>query len=190
MSTASESTANTQMQDRLLTIYLKEYDKLKTEQTQRIGFRDNLLYVTLGVFGAVFSYAIGDSKNYEALLVLPWVGFVLGWTYLINDEKISAIGQYLREVLDLNIKSLTETTNDSLLSWEHNHITSKKRQARKLFQLFVNIITFCLSGLGALAVFWVKVSTVTQLMQGLIGIGVILLITLGGWFVIYAGLKD
>jgi uncharacterized membrane protein len=36
----------------------------------------------------------------------------------------------------------------------------------------------------------VKVSTVTLLMQGLIGIGVILLITLGGWFVIYAGLKD
>lgn len=31
-----------------LQIYIKEYDKLKAEQTQRIGFRDGMIYTTLG----------------------------------------------------------------------------------------------------------------------------------------------
>ena len=39
--------------DQVLEIFFKEYDKLKTEQAQRIGFRDNLLYVTLGLFGTI-----------------------------------------------------------------------------------------------------------------------------------------
>jgi hypothetical protein len=30
----------------MLNLYLQEYGKLKDEQIQRIGFRDNLLYVT------------------------------------------------------------------------------------------------------------------------------------------------
>lgn len=34
--------------DQILEIFFKEYDNLKSEQAQRIGFRDNLLYVTLG----------------------------------------------------------------------------------------------------------------------------------------------
>jgi hypothetical protein len=52
----------------MLEVYLQEYEKLKDEQTQRIGFRDNLLYVTLGVFGAVISFAVSSKSNYYALL--------------------------------------------------------------------------------------------------------------------------
>jgi hypothetical protein len=39
--------------DQILEMFFKEYDKLKSEQTQRIGFRDNLLYVTLVLFGTI-----------------------------------------------------------------------------------------------------------------------------------------
>ena len=49
--------------DQILEIFLKEYDKLKSEQAQRIGFRDNLLYVTLGIFGTVVSFAVSNSAN-------------------------------------------------------------------------------------------------------------------------------
>ena len=72
-------------------IWLAEYDKLKTEQTQRIGFRDNLPYVTLCLFGGTIAIT---TTNYYALLVVPWICLILGWTYLVNDEKISAIGRY------------------------------------------------------------------------------------------------
>lgn len=63
--------------DQILEIFFKEYDKLKSEQAQRIGFRDNLLYVTLGVFGAVVSIAVSNPSNYYALLVVPWVCLIL-----------------------------------------------------------------------------------------------------------------
>ena len=53
-----------------LNIYLQEYDKLKDEQAQRIGFRDNLLYVTLALFWTLLAFA-GDKANPYALLVLP-----------------------------------------------------------------------------------------------------------------------
>ena len=33
----------------LIDVYLLEFQKLKDEQIARIGFRDNLIYVTLGV---------------------------------------------------------------------------------------------------------------------------------------------
>ena len=78
-------------EDPMLKVWLMEYDKLKVEQIQRIGFRDNLLYTTLGIFGAVVSFAMSNPANTYALLVVPWVCLVLGWTYVVNDEKISAI---------------------------------------------------------------------------------------------------
>jgi hypothetical protein len=54
-------------EDPILKIWLLEYDKLKTEQTQRIGFRDNLLYVTLGILSVTIpialTYQIGSSAK-------------------------------------------------------------------------------------------------------------------------------
>jgi hypothetical protein len=88
----------------LLEILLAEYNVLKTEQGQRIGFRDNIIYVTLGSFGAILSFAIADKVNYHALLLIPWVCVILGWTYLVNDDKISAIGRYIRDDLEKKIR--------------------------------------------------------------------------------------
>ena len=74
--------------EQLLQIYLQEYDKLKDEQTQRIGFRDALIYTTLGAFGALLSFVVTNSLNYYSLLIVPWICVILGWTYLVNDDKI------------------------------------------------------------------------------------------------------
>lgn len=63
-----------------LDVHLQEYGKLKDEQAQRIGFRDNLLYVTLALFGTVLALAIGEKANPHELLVLPWASLVLAWT--------------------------------------------------------------------------------------------------------------
>ena len=93
-------------QQKMFELYLQEYRKLKEEQAQRIGFRDNLLYVTLALFGTVLAFALGDKANPYALLVLPWVSLVLGWTYLVNDQKISAIGQYIRYTLVEKVSNL------------------------------------------------------------------------------------
>ncbi|MGA7934965.1 MAG: hypothetical protein WCA35_15570 [Kovacikia sp.] len=92
-------------QRQMLDVYLQEYGKLKDEQAQRIGFRDNLLYVTLALFGTVLALAMGDKENPDALRVLPWVSLVLGWMCVVNDEKIAAIGRYIRYTLVKKIVS-------------------------------------------------------------------------------------
>jgi hypothetical protein len=176
-------------EDPILKVWLMEYDKLKVEQTQRIGFRDNLLYVTLGVFGAVVSFAVSNSANYYALLVIPWACLILGWTYLVNDEKISAIGRYIRLTLVEKIKEKTGYVDvESLFGWEIAHRSDRRRSRRKIEQLIVDEITFVLSGIFSLTAFWVLVPKAALLIRILGGAELLLLLVLGWEIVIYADL--
>jgi Ca2+/Na+ antiporter len=170
-------------------VYLKEYEKLKSEQTQRIGFRDNLLYVTLGVFGAVVSFAVSNQANYYALLVIPWVCLILGWTYLVNDEKITAIGRYIRLTLAEKIKEHTGHADiESIFGWEIAHRSDSRRRRRKIEQLIVDQITFVFSGIIALIAFWLLVSNPPLAVNILGLIELILLLILGVEIIIYADL--
>ncbi|BAT56808.1 integral membrane protein (plasmid) [Nostoc sp. NIES-3756] len=173
----------------ILEVYLHEYEKLKEEQAQRIGFRDNMLYVTLGVFGGVLSFALSGNNNYYALLVIPWVCLILGWTYLINDEKISAIGRYIRYTLINKIQELTGNADiESIFGWEIAHRSDKRRFRRKIEQLIVDQITFVLSGIVALLAFWVLVSQPPLAVNILCVVELVLLIILAVEIVIYADL--
>ncbi|MGP1385929.1 MAG: hypothetical protein ACTS2F_20385 [Thainema sp.] len=141
-------------QQQMLTIYLQEYSKLKDEQSARIGFRDNLLYVTLGLFGGILTFSLGETLNPYALLVLPWVSLILGWTYLVNDQKITAIGRYLRYGLVDKVHALIGDAGlESIFGWEIVHRSDLRRQRRKLEQLVVDEVTFVLSGIIGLVVF-------------------------------------
>jgi hypothetical protein len=57
-----------------------------------------MIYVNLGEISEFFSFALENPKYNYALLVLPFISIVLGGTYLANDEKISSIGRYLKEI--------------------------------------------------------------------------------------------
>ena len=172
-------------------IYLQEYSKLKDEQIQRIGFRDNLIYVTLGVFGGVLAFALGEQVNPYALLVLPWVTLVLGWTYLVNDEKISAIGKYIRQKLDdkLHVQTVkADKEIESVFGWEIEHRSDDPRQRRKIEQLIIDEITFVFSGIAALIGFWYLVPHAHWAVQILCWIELVLLMILGIEIFIYADL--
>ncbi len=173
----------------ILEVYLHEYDKLKEEQTQRIGFRDNMLYVTLGVFGGILSFALSSKTNYYALLVIPWVCLILGWTYLVNDEKISAIGRYIRYTLVDKIKELAGNADiESIFGWEIAHRSDTRRLRRKIEQLFIDEITFVLSGIVALVVFWFLFPQPPLAVNILCIVELILLIILAVEIIIYADL--
>lgn len=174
---------NNDQKDRILATHLMEYDKLKEEQTSRIGFRDNLLYVTLVVFGGVFSYSVGDIKNNDALLVLPLVSSILGWTYLLNDKKISEIKSYLRNELSERVKLVTDESEKHIFGWESRVIDREAHQLKKSFQLFINLLTFCFSGLGAMVVFYTKSAFLSNLSLLFIVFGALILIILGGLFI-------
>ena len=142
-------------QQRVFNIYLHEYIQLKQEQRQRISLRDNLLYFTLGVYVAILGFAIGEQGEPYALLVLPWVSLILGWTYLVNDQKITAIGRYIRCPLTTRIGKVIPTNTDveSVLAWEIFHRSDTQRKRRKLEQLIVDQVAFIISGLAALFAF-------------------------------------
>lgn len=136
-------------------LLLAEYQSVKDEQKARIGFRDNLLYVTLAVVAAVIA-AAAQAKQASMLLALPPVCVVLGWTYLVNDEKISAIGAYVRGELAPRLAALAEPGGGfQAFGWETAHRGDARRRSRKAVQTVVDLTAFCAVPLAALVVFWV-----------------------------------
>lgn len=129
-------------------VLLAEYRSLKDEQIARIGFRDNLVYVTLGV--VVTAYALSsDSPSYlPGALIVPVACFALGWTYLVNDYIISEIGRYLREHLAASLSEFNQIADAALpaIEWERYHRNDKRRQSRKRIQLLVDEVTFIMPG--------------------------------------------
>lgn len=132
-------------------LLLAEYQTVKDEQKTRIGFRDNLLYVTLTVVAAVIA-AAAQAKQPEMLLALPPVCVVLGWTYLVNDEKISAIGTYVRDDLGPRLAELTDA--QGVFDWETAHRSDSRRRSRKVIQCVIDLLAFCVVPLAGLLVYW------------------------------------
>ncbi len=165
-------------QDHLLHVHLNEYRKLKDEQIARIVMREHLIYVTLATIGAVSSYALHAGQHY-AFLVIPWVCIILGWLYITTDEKVSAIGEYLRQELAEKINQLTQTTQGTILNWELIHRNDKLRVPRKVTQLLIDLLTFVGSGGLALVAFWWMQTEWHGLFKVVWGIELTLLIWLG-----------
>jgi hypothetical protein len=135
-------------------LLIAEYDRLKEEQQARIGFRDHLIYATLASVAAVIAAVLPADDGPELLLLLPPVSVLLGWTYLVNDEKISAIGRYVREELTPQLASLTTVPAARVFGWEVAHRSDRRRVSRKWLQLAVDLLTFCVAPTAAVVVFW------------------------------------
>lgn len=134
-------------------LLLAEYQTIKDEQKTRIGFRDNLLYVTLTVVAAVIA-AAAQARQTAMLLALPPVCVVLGWTYLVNDQKISAIGAYVREELGPRLAETVRVRGSEVFRWEVAHRGDARRVSRKAAQCVVDLLAFCVVPLSALTVYW------------------------------------
>ena len=142
---------NNNQENGLLTIY----EKLKDEQLKRIEFRDHMVYLTLVVIGAVFAFALENSKWVTALLVLPFIVFVLGWMYINNDQKISAISDYCRDIL------LPKMTSSE--TWEEYNLNASGRLGRKRIQFFTDLGVFCISGIFALSCYYYLVKDIQNI---------------------------
>ncbi|WP_200308979.1 hypothetical protein [Streptomyces adelaidensis] len=166
-------------------LLLAEYQTVKDEQKTRIGFRDNLLYVTLTVLAAVIA-ASAQARQAAMLLALPPVCVVLGWTYLVNDEKISAIGAYVRGDLGPRLSRLAQLPeNGGAFGWETAHRSDARRRSRKTIQCGIDLLAFCVVPLAGLLVYWASGSTST----GLVALSVVEALTvvgLGVQVVVYA----
>jgi hypothetical protein len=128
-----------------------EYKHLKNEQLARISTRDNLIYVTLASLAAVAAATIQLNMT-PLLLLLPPACLILGWTYLVNDQKVSAIGRHIRRVLIPKIRAELGT-NAALFTWEFEHRIDRRRRVRKLSQLGIDLITFCGPAVASIVIY-------------------------------------
>jgi hypothetical protein len=126
-----------------------ELKVLKDEQRDRIRSRDTLIYSAILAAVAV---AGGTRLAGSALpLLLPPVVLALGWTYLANDQKVSAIGAYLRTDLAPRLAALVGT---DVLRWETTHRSDRRRCQRKAIQLGVDLAVFVLPAAVSLGWYW------------------------------------
>jgi nucleoside 2-deoxyribosyltransferase len=162
-----------------LDLYKIEYQMLKDEAIKRIGFRDNLIYVMLVAIGAVASFGVSKAENSYALLIIPWVCVILGWTYLANDEKISHIGAYIRRPLVEKITRSLGQSGEEVFGWEVFHRSDKGRLRRKILQFTVDLFTFCISGLVAITAFWLLNPAPLPIISVFAGAEIVVLLFLG-----------
>lgn len=174
-----------------LGVLLGEYGALKSEQSARIGFRDNLLYVTVGAVGAVTSVALGGfggsgGPMHAAFLVVPWVTAILGWTYLVNDQKITAIRMYVEDELAKRVKRSAKA-RQAIFAWEGFHRRDVRRKLRKWVQLGIDLGTFVAPGLCALAAYMVHLSADKRspawYVSALMLVEAVVLVVLGALFI-------
>ncbi|GHD40551.1 hypothetical protein [Streptomyces galbus] len=133
-------------------LLLTEYERLKDEQRSRIAFRDNLVYAMLASAAAVLGAALRSGFEAGFLLLLPPVAILLGWTYLINDQKISAMGQYIRGTLAPRLAAAAGA-GDEVFGWETAHRGDARRVWRKRMQLAADLIAFVLTPSAAILTF-------------------------------------
>ncbi|WEH41122.1 hypothetical protein [Streptomyces sp. AM 2-1-1] len=134
-------------------LLLAEYDRIKEEQKARIGFRDNLLYFTLAASTAVLAITV-QNRHAQLVLVVPVICIVLGWTYLVNDEKISAIGRYVRDQLGPRLAELSGTPSGTAFGWELYHRSDLNRPTRKRLQAAVDLLTYLALPMTCVIAFW------------------------------------
>ncbi|MEU4656838.1 hypothetical protein AB0G32_23385 [Streptomyces sp. NPDC023723] len=164
-------------------LLLAEYDRIKEEQKTRIGFRDNLLYFTLAASTAVLAITV-QSGQAQLLLAVPVICLVLGWTYLVNDEKISAVGCYIRDQLGPRLAELSDTRS-AVFGWETYHRDDVRRTTRKRLQAAVDLFTYLALPMICVTAYWCS-PTVRPLLL-LISLAQTLTLAVLGWqFLRYA----
>ncbi|MFD7655585.1 hypothetical protein ACFV4N_16565 [Actinosynnema sp. NPDC059797] len=132
---------------------LAEYDALKAEQKSRIALRDRLTYTALATLTATLALVVQPPARPHLLLLVPLVCLVLGWTYLTNDQKVSAIGNYLRRHLTPALVGI-EGREDVVLAWESVHRSTPLRRLDKFGQLVVDLLVFAMPALVSIALYW------------------------------------
>jgi hypothetical protein len=121
-----------------------EYGALKAEQIERIKQRDtflNLNIIAVGLIGTLAAQARGLGQIW---LLIPWVTFILGWAYLINDDKVSAIGAHIRRAMG---------RDEASLEWESSEKGFLSAAKRQVGEIAVFLTSFVLPTAPALGLF-------------------------------------
>jgi len=136
-----------------LNFYIVEFERLKHEQLKRIEFRDHMIYLTLIAIGTVFAFCLEKPEFNFAFLVLPFFCIIMGWTYYVNDRKVSAISDYINNKLIPKIAAITDQPITD--NWEIIRKNEPDRIFRKWFQLLIDVSLFCASSVISIVAYFI-----------------------------------
>jgi hypothetical protein len=96
---------------------------------------------------------VATQTNDPALfLLMPPAATILGWVYLTNDHKVTAIGTYIRADLARRLSDHLEG-RPIVFDWETANRTDRTRQSRRRHQLVVDLTAFALAPLASVTAY-------------------------------------
>jgi hypothetical protein len=121
-----------------------EHGVLKTEQLERIKLRDTFLNLNIVALGVTTAITVQGQKQAAALLVVPWITVILGWAYLSNDDKVTAIARHIKAALD---------EKSAEFSWETSPKGILSPSIRRFADVAIFLLSFLLPGPIAMALY-------------------------------------
>jgi hypothetical protein len=126
----------------IVDLLMLEYSHLKEEQRLRIATRDNLVYTTLAA-QAVLAGAAIQSDSPTLMFAIAPVCVILGWTRMVNDQKVTAIRRYIHRWVRPELRSTLGRGSASVLGWEAAHRVGAGWRTRKIGQVLSDLLLCC-----------------------------------------------
>ena len=142
-----------------LQVHLAEYSALRNEALTLIKWRDSLVFISLSISGAIFSFVFSRplnnaGTNVTALYLVAPLSSIVGGLWMVNTWRIKRIGNYISEEISKKINMLLNSsgsniTEINIMQWESSNQRIKYKWNRRIIEWFVYLMTFIVSGILA-----------------------------------------
>ena len=139
--------------------HLAEFAALRQEMLELIKWRDRLVFLSFGISGALFSFALsGDyddvsmiSPRLSLYLVSP-LASAIGGLWMVNTLRIHRIGAYIRDVIARNINIILNAgvslsaQGCEVFTWEGSSQRLFHKWFRRFLESVVLLAAFVVAG--------------------------------------------
>lgn len=108
-------------------VMLAEYTTLRAEMDRRANVQWNVFALQMGSAGVIASLAISHVSDIALLLLIPLLSYMLGSRYLLHQEHINLISDYVRTSLSDRLQGQLQWE-----AWKKAQFTQDERRHRWL----------------------------------------------------------
>lgn len=143
-------------------IHLAEFAALREELLAMIKWRDQLVFISLTIAGALFTFAFSSNSSPPAnapvsrqlaLYLIAPLSSAIGGIYLVNTLRIRRIGSYIRNVIRPRVNALLASTSAvdmapqyEVLSWEVSSDRITAKWSRRILEWIILVTSFVFTG--------------------------------------------
>lgn len=109
--------------EQLLTVYLEEYKMLRVEISDRVKNEFAIIASSIAFTGVAVA-ALSHANTYQAIAMLmtPWISFVLGVVYVGQEINIAQAAEYIHNDIRpaiIKLLNINPQLERSVLNWEN-----------------------------------------------------------------------